>query len=73
MQFGFERSSNVGNLNLGRISDQLHIWGDITLLPLWEGVDHFWYCISVSNIAPAASVQSETSDRHFEAEQGQAV
>lgn len=73
MQFGFERSSNVGNLNLGCMSDQLHTRGDITLLPLLEGVNHFWCCISVSNIAPGASVQSETSDRHFEAKQGLVV
>lgn len=79
MQFGFERFSNVGELEFwlhvrpGRHMRWLHL--PPTPPPphqVWKEL-HFWCCISVSNTAPAASVQSDTSNRHFEAEQSRTV
>lgn len=35
--------------------------------PIWKELDRCWSCVSLSNTAPAASVQPDTSDRHFEA------
>lgn len=39
----------------------------VRLHPIWKELDHCWSCVSLSNTAPAASVQPDASDRHFEA------
>lgn len=39
----------------------------VHLHPLWKELDRCWSCVSLSNSAPAASAQPDTSDRHFEA------
>lgn len=77
MQFGFERSSNVGNLNLGCMSDQVDTRGDFTS-PFFPPLYGKGSTISgVASVFPTLhlqqSVRSDTSNGHFEAEQGRAV
>lgn len=76
MQFGFERFSNVGELEFWlHVRPGRHMrWLHLPPPPhqVWKEL-HFWCCISVSNTAPAASVQSDTSNRHFEAKQSRTV